>query len=108
RISAQVTSRSRLRDGYLIGGTITLVEGAPVRADGVVITALLRDEQQQVLEVLVGTPARRERTLGDGQLLPGTPVPFRLRTDIPVGEDVADVTVMVEPLPDASVPATAR
>lgn len=103
RVTAQVSSRTRMRDGYLVGGTITLVEGDAVRADGVVITALLRDKQDQVLEVLVGTPSQRDRALRDGLLLPDTPVPFRLRTDIPVGDEVDDVTVMVELLPDAVV-----
>ncbi len=103
RVEADVTRRSRFRDGYRIGGTIALVQGDAVRADGVVITAVLRDEYGHVLEVLVGTPSPARGTLSDGRLVPETPVPFQLRTDIPVGEDVADVDVMVELLPDAIV-----
>lgn len=103
-VEASVTRRSQFREGYRLGGTVTLVEGEAVRADGIVITALLRDENDRVLEVLVGTPALRHRAIDDGRLLPHRPVPFSLHTDIPVGKDVADVDVMVELLPDAVVP----
>ena len=106
RLVAEVTKRQPLREGFLLEGTTTLAEGGPVRADGIVLTAVLRDAQHEVLEVLVGTPRIRKRDMPDGVLTAGQPVDFRLHTDMPLGKDVAHVDVMVELLPDARVAGT--
>lgn len=108
RLVAEVTRRQPLREGFLLEGTTTLAEGGPVRADGIVLTAVLRDAQHEVLEVLVGTPRIRNRDMPDGVLTAGRPVDFRLHTDMPLGKDVAHVDVMVELLPDARVAGTDR
>ena len=108
RLVAEVTKRQPLREGFLLEGTTTLAEGGPVRADGIVLTAVLRDAQHEVLEVLVGTPRIRKRDMPDGVLTAGQPVNFRLHTDMPLGKDVAHVDVMVELLPDARVAGTNR
>lgn len=101
-VETVVTSRHTLRESFLVGGTVTLTSDTPVPIERIVITAMLRDKSGGVLEVLVGTPARRERTLADGALVRGQPVPFRLRTDIPVGRDVASIEVVTEVLPGAT------
>lgn len=103
RLETSVTKRQALREGYLVEGTLRLVEGGPVRADGLVITALLRDEADGVLEVLVGTPRAERRDPSPGVLEPGETVRFRLHTVMPLGRDVKDVDVMVEVLPEAVV-----
>lgn len=106
RLVAEVTRRQPLRDGFLLEGTTMLAEGGPVRADGIVLTAVLRDAQHEVLEVLVGTPRIRKKEMPDGVLAAGQRVDFRLHTDMPLGKDVAHVDLMVELLPDARVAAT--
>lgn len=103
RLVAEVTRRQPLREGFLLEGTTTLTEGGSVRADGIVLTAVLRDAQYEVLEVLVGTPRIRKKDMPDGVLTAGQPVDFRLHTDMPLGKDVAHVDLMVELLPDARV-----
>lgn len=103
RVEADVHRRQPLRAGFLIEGTTTLVEGGPVRGDGIVLTAVLRDAKHDVLEVLVGTPRLRGR---ETTLAAGAAVPFRLHTDMPLGREVAHVDVMVELLPDARVTGT--
>jgi hypothetical protein len=103
RVETTVTKRLPMREGFRLEGTVTLAAGAPIRADGMTVTALLQDENDQVLEVLVGTPTFRVRDYPDGVLREGQSVPFVLRTDIPLGRSPRAVTVMVELLPDAAV-----
>ncbi len=101
RFDTTVTRTSPLRNGYRVDGRTTLVAGGPVRADGLVVTAVLRDRKGEVLEVLAGTPTFKPRDVPAGVMLTGQAVEFRLQTDIPLGKDVTDVDVMVETLPDA-------
>jgi hypothetical protein len=102
-IEAEVTKRQPLRQGFLLQGTVTLVEGSPVRADGLVVTAVLQDKQTEVLDVLAGTPTVRARDVPTGVIQVGHRLEFRLLSDMPLGKDVASVDVMVEVLPDAVV-----
>jgi hypothetical protein len=103
RVETTVTRRLPMREGFRLEGTVTLAAGPPLRADAMVVTALLQDENDQVLEVLVGTPTFRSRDHPDGVLREGQSVPFVMRTDIPLGRSPRTVTVMVELLPDADV-----
>jgi hypothetical protein len=102
-MEAVVTRRNASRSGYLLQGTVTVEEGGPVRADGLVITAILRDSDDNLLEVLVGTPTYRERDVPTGVLATGQQVGFRLRTDVPLGRSVAQIDLVAELLPDARV-----
>lgn len=102
-LAALVSKRQPLPEGFLLSGTTTIVAGGPVRADAIVLTAVLRDKAQDVLEVLVGTPTVRKKDETDGTIAQGQPLAFRLHTPMPVGREVAHVDVMVELLPDASV-----
>lgn len=103
RLEAVVTKRLPLREGFLLEGTTTLLSGGPVRADGVVLTAVLRDRKNDVLEVLVGAPSFTRRGLPTGVLEAGQELKFRLHTVMPLGREVAHADVMVELLPDAQV-----
>jgi len=98
-----VRRRSPLRNGYRVEGSTTLVSGGPVRTDGLLVTAVLRDAQGDVLEVLAGIPLPPRRGRASLELATGETLDFRLQTDIPLGKDVASVDVMVEVLPGARV-----
>lgn len=93
-------SRSTLR-GYRVSGTLTVASGGPVRPDALTLTALLRDEAGDVLEVLTGVPTLPSKELADGVIATGQTLPFSLSTDIPLGKSVATTTVFVETLGDA-------
>ncbi len=99
-VSTQVTeSRSTLR-GYRVAGTMTVDTGGPVRPDAVTLTALLRDANGDVLDVLVGVP--RVDPKADGPVERGASVSFVLTTGLPLGKSVASATVFAEVLPDAA------
>lgn len=108
RFDTMVIRTSPLRGGYRVDGRTTLVAGGPVRADGLLVTAVLRDEKGEVLEVLAGIPTFKKRDVPDGLLMAGHTVEFHLQTDIPLGKDVTDVHVMVETLPEAVLAAPPR
>lgn len=95
-------SRSTSRS-YAVNGTVRLVVGGPVRPDGVTLTALLIDANDQVLEVLTGAPTVQGVRLPTGMLEDGQVVPFTLLTPVPVGKWVSRVEVYAEVLPGAAV-----
>lgn len=97
------TSRPTLR-GYQVTGTVTVVAGGPLRPDALTLTALLRDEAGDVLEVLTGVPAV-PRDLAGGVVADGQSVRFTLSTDIPIGKAVKATTVFAETLDDAKAAA---
>lgn len=92
------TSRS-----YTVNGTVRLVVGGPLRPDAITLTALLLDKEEQVLEVLTGTPNVKGISLPTGLLEDSQVVPFTLATPVPLGKWVARVEVFPEVLPNASV-----
>lgn len=89
--------------GFLLEGSITLVEGGPIRADGIVVTSVMRDEKSEVLDVLAGTARVRPRDVPTGVIQVGHRLEFRLLSDMPLGKEVASVDVLVEVLPGAAV-----
>jgi hypothetical protein len=97
-------SRATLR-GYRISGTLTVTAGGPVRPDAVTLTALLRDDGGDVLEVLTGVPVVRDRDLPTGVIENGQTLSFSLATDVPLGKAVSSTTVFVDVLGDPSGPA---
>lgn len=88
---------------YRVTGTLRVVSGGPLRPEGITITALLLDKDQQVLEVLTGAPDLEHVSLPTGLLEQGQAVPFTLATPVPLGKWVADVKAFAEVLPDAQV-----
>ncbi|HTV01776.1 MAG TPA: hypothetical protein VMF13_14610 [Luteitalea sp.] len=93
-------SRSTLR-GYRVSGTVTVTAGTPIRPDALTLTALLRDDQGHVLDVLVGVPRLDPKRMPDA-IAPGTSVPFELFTRLPLGNAVKSAEVFVDILPDAA------
>ena len=101
RIDTVVTRAGGTLSGYRVQGELTVATGGPVRADAITLTALLLDKAGDVLEVLVGVP-----DVGPGAsngLATGARGRFRLRTDVPVGSDVATRQVFVDLLPGATL-----
>lgn len=88
---------------YRLPGTLRVAAGGPIRPEGITITALLLDKDQQVLEVLTGAPDVTGASLPTGLLETGASLPFTLATPVPLGKWVADVKVFAEVLPDAQV-----
>lgn len=93
---------------FRVSGTLRLRAGGPLRPEGLTITALLLDKDQQVLEVLTGTPDVEGAALPTGLLENDASLPFTLATPVPLGKWVADVKVFAEVLPDAQVAAPDR
>ncbi len=103
-VTTEVTrSRATLR-GYRVSGRLTVVSGGPVRPDGITLTALLRDADGDVLEVLTGVPDV-EALASSGLIQDGQSLAFAMSTDVPLGKGVATTTVFAEVLPDAHVGA---
>jgi hypothetical protein len=100
--SVQEKTRRATLSGYRVDGTLTVLRGGPVRPDGVVLTALLRDDAGEVLEVLTGIPepskARPAAPIENAQS-----VAFRLSTGIPLGKAVKTVEFFTEALPGAEI-----
>lgn len=88
---------------YHVAGTLRVVDGGPIRPDGITLTALLLDKDQQVLEVLVGAPDLEGIALPTGFVENGQVVPFTLATPVPLGKWVAEVQIFAELLADAQV-----
>lgn len=88
---------------YHVAGTLRIVDGGPIRPDGITLTALLLDKDQQVLEVLTGAPDLEGVTLASGFVENGHVLPFTLATPVPLGKWVAEVQIFAELLSDAQV-----
>lgn len=88
---------------YAVNGTVRLVVGGPIPPDGVTLTALLLDENEQVLEVLTGAPDVRGTKLRTGMLEDSQTVPFSMATPVPLAKWVHHVEVFAEVLPHAQV-----
>ncbi len=86
---------------YRVNGDLRVSRGGPLRPDGVMLTALLLDQQGQVLEVLTGAPTVEPGVLRDGLIHDGTDLAFSLATPVPLGKWVKAVEVFAEVLPDA-------
>lgn len=98
------TGRSRSTSrSYEVTGTVRLVVGGPIRPDGVTLTALLLDKDDQVLEVLTGAPNLHGVHLPTGMLEDAQVVPFTLATPVPLARRVTRVEVFAEVLPGAKV-----
>lgn len=95
-------SRSTL-DGYRVAGTLSLLRGGPVRADALMMTALLLDADGEVLEVLTGVPELKKKQDDDGVMVDGQSAPFNLSTQMPLGKAVKEIHFFTEALPDAQV-----
>ena len=93
---------------YHVTGTLRVVAGGPFRLDGITLTALLLDKDQQVLEVLTGAPDVEGISLPTGYVETGQVLPFTLATPVPLGKWVSDVQIFAEILPDAQVTRPAR
>jgi hypothetical protein len=101
--STEVTKKRATLSGYRLEGLLTVRNGGPVRPDGMMLTALLLDEDGDVLEVLTGIPQPKRKDLPTGLIENGEPIPFALSTGIPLGKAVAATEVFTEVLPDAQV-----
>ena len=88
---------------YHVAGTLRVVAGGPIRPDGIALTALLLDKDQQVLEVLTGAPELDAVPLPTGFVEDGQVLPFTLASPVPLGKWVAEVQVFAELLSDAQV-----
>lgn len=86
---------------FQIVGTLQVVAGGQIRADGITLTALLLDKDDQVLEVLTGAPDLRGVPVPTGLLDPSHVVPFTLATPVPLAKWVSRVQVFAEVLADA-------
>lgn len=93
---------------YHVAGTLRVVDGGPIRTDGITLTALLLDKDQQVLEVLTGAPDLEGASLPTGFVENGQVLPFTLATPVPLGKWVAEVQVFAELLSDAQVARDAQ
>jgi hypothetical protein len=95
-------SRATLR-GYRVTGVLTLKAGGPLRPDGITLTALLRDANGDVLEVLTGIPTFRDKDLPTGFIENGQALSFTLATSVPLGSAVTTTTIFTEVLTDARI-----
>lgn len=91
------------RRSYQVNGHVRLIAGGPILPDGVTLTALLLDKNEQVLEVLTGAPDVRAVKLPTGLLEDSQTVPFSMATPVPLSKWVHRVEVFAEVLPDAQV-----
>lgn len=90
-------------NGFRVAGTLSLLRGGPVRADALMLTALLLDADGEVLEVLTGVPDLRKKRASDGVMVDGQSAPFSLSTQMPLGKAVKEIRIFTEALPDAQV-----
>jgi hypothetical protein len=102
--TSTITRSRATLSGYRVEGSLAVTSGGTTRPDAIAVTALLRDEAGDVLEVLTGVPAVKDAAAGVG---PGVRAPFTLSTPIPLGKAVTDVLVFVESL-DAPRPASVK
>jgi hypothetical protein len=100
-IDTEVRQSRATLSGYRVSGTFVVRKGGPIRPDGVTLTALLRDADGDVLEVLTGIPTVREKDLPSGLIEDGQVLPFSLSTGVPLGKAVATTTIYTDVLADA-------
>ena len=101
QFSVATTPGRTTRSGYRVSGTVTVESGGPVRPDGVTLTALVLDKDDQVLEVLTGVPDVDEQRTSANAIATGESRPFTLASPIPIGRAAVTVRVFPEVLPGA-------
>ncbi len=102
-LAVVVTQSRGTLSGYRVAGSLSVQAGGPVRPDAITVTALLRDADGDVLEVLTGIPAPKGKTPPTDLIENGQSLPFALSTGVPLGKAVASTTMFVEVLGDAQV-----
>ena len=95
-ISGRVTRMvTHLSDRFVVEGELE-VDGERPRDDAIAVTVVVFDRDDQVLDVLTGTPDPPD----DDQGRPSAVVPFRLTTPIPIGRQARRSVVVAEVLDD--------
>ncbi|AMY08732.1 hypothetical protein LuPra_01936 [Luteitalea pratensis] len=100
-LDAVVTQSRATLGGYRVTGTLTVTAGGPIRPESIAVTALLRDEAGDVLEVLTGVPVVSARDVSSGPIETGQVLQFAISTGIPLGKNVATTTIFTDVLADA-------
>ena len=106
RIEGAVNKERTSLDGHRVDGEIRVIDGGPVRADGITVTVVLLDENGDVLDVVTGIPSTRVGRTTVDEFTDGMTARFEIRSPVPLGKSSKQRDVFIEVLPGAALGPT--